>query len=346
MSKKPIRTMEEFALAIGLSRPTVSKYFQNPASVRAKIRQRIESGIDETGFRPNLLAVNLNRRRTRIIGLIFPNSLDPFYMALRQLIENRAREAGYLSFVFSSEGIPELEKEAIETLISLNAAGVIVAPVYGDVPQNNKLKRLAHKLPTVFIDVPFDAEESFVGNDNRQSTGLITDYLSRFDEPPCYFGGPRVNRSPDDRQEAYEETMKARGLEPVVIGITPSTSWDFETYGFEEARRILASGGFPTRSVVCINDRVAFGVLAAAYEAGLKVGIEADCDLRVAGHDDHPLARFTVPPLTTVAQDTSTIGRLAIEHLFAKIEAEEVSDRRPPDNQVRVHARLVLRASA
>lgn len=345
MTKKTIRTMEEFASAVGLSRPTVSKYFQDPGSVRAKVRQRIEVGLDETGFRPNLLAINLNRRRTRIIGLVFPNSLDPFYMGLRQLIEAKAREAGYLSFVFSSEGNPELEEEAIETLVSLNAAGVVMAPVDTG-GQNPKLKRLAHKLPTVFIDVAFDAEETFVGNDNHQSIELMVNYLSRFSEPPCYLGGPTVNRSPDERRIAYVETMKARGFEPLVIDITPSTSWDFETYGYAEAGRIFASGGFPTRSVLCINDRIAFGVLAAACEAGKKVGIGSDCDLRVAGHDDHPLARFTVPALTTVAQDTSTIGALAIERLFAKIEGKTTAGITPLDNQVRVHARLVLRASA
>jgi DNA-binding LacI/PurR family transcriptional regulator len=42
--------MEEFAEAVGLSRPTVSKYFQNPSSVRVKVREKIEAGLSETGF--------------------------------------------------------------------------------------------------------------------------------------------------------------------------------------------------------------------------------------------------------------------------------------------------------
>ena len=345
MNKKNIRTMEEFASAVGLSRPTVSKYFQDPAAVREKVRQRIEVGLIETGFRPNLLAVNLNRRRTRIIGLVFPNSLDPFYMGLRHLVETKAREAGYLSFVFSSEGTPELEEEAIETLVSLNAAGLIMAPVISGA-HGQKLKRLAHRVPTVFIDVPFDAEETFVGNDNHQSIGLMVNYLSRFDEPPCYMSGPKVNRAHDERRGSYITSMKALGLDPVVIDGSPSATWEFEQYGYEEAKRIIAAGGFPTRSVLCCNDRLAFGVQAAAYEAGIKVGIGSDCDLRVAGHDDHPLARFAVPALTTVAQDTPRIGELAIQRLFAKIEAETTADKQPQDTQIRVRAQLVLRASA
>ena len=118
-----IRTMEQFAEAVGLSRPTVSKYFQDAGSVRAKVRERIEAGLKETGFRPNLFAVNLNRRRSKIIGLIFPTSLDPFYMDLQRRITMEAGAAGYLPFVFSSDGRAELEAEAIETLTSMNVAG-------------------------------------------------------------------------------------------------------------------------------------------------------------------------------------------------------------------------------
>jgi len=346
MGKKTVRTMEDFAETVGLSRPTVSKYFQDPASVRKKMRQRIETGLDETGFRPNLLAVNLNRRHTRIIGLIFPNSLDPFYMELRRLIENRAREAGYLSFVFSSEGNSKLEAEAIETLTSLNAAGVIMAPV-AEGSHHAKLKSLARNFPVVFVDAPFDNEEAFVGTDNQQSMGLITDYLTRFDEPPCYFSGANVNSNTDERRVAYLSTMRDRNLEPVLVSLASSDDWDFERYAFDETSRILAEGGFPTQSVVCCNDRLAFGVLAAAHQAGLKVGIEPDCDLRVAGHDDHPFSRFTVPPLTTVSQNIAEIGRLAIGLLFSKIEGAPTSDDiRVRGDQIRTSAELVLRSSA
>lgn len=60
-----IRTMEDFATYVGLSRPTVSKYFNDPASVRDKTRKRIEAAVAVSGFRPNLFAVNLKRRRTK-----------------------------------------------------------------------------------------------------------------------------------------------------------------------------------------------------------------------------------------------------------------------------------------
>jgi len=130
--------MEEFARAVGLSRPTVSKFFQDPTSVRPKTRARIETVLKQSGFRPNIFAVNLNRRRTKIIGLIVPDPTDPFYMTLAQRIETEATEAGYLALVLSSNGRPEVEARAIETITALNVAGAIIAPL-GETSQHARL---------------------------------------------------------------------------------------------------------------------------------------------------------------------------------------------------------------
>lgn len=347
MTRKRVRTMEEFAEAVGLSRPTVSKYFQDPSSVRPKVREKIEAGLKETGFRPNLFAVNLNRRRSKIIGLVFPSSLDPFYMGLRRRIELEATEAGYLPFVFSSDGKAELEEQALETLTSLNAAGVIMVPVGGDGAHRAKVKALAQRIPVVFIDAPFDDEEAFVGTNNAQSMALITDYLTRFGDSPCYFDMPEVNSNCAERRNAYIATMKRRGLEPVIVPIDASDSWDFERFAFEQAQKVLAGGGFPTKIVLCGNDRVAFGVLAAVHQAGKKVGITPDCDLRVAGHDNQPLSEYIWPPLTTVEQNVTEMGRIAINLLLSRIDTSRVFDEpRTRGEHILVNADLVLRSSA
>src|SRR5581483_11525279 len=182
---KKIATMEDFAAAVGLSRPTVSKYFQDPASVRGTTRAKIEAALKRTGFRPNLFAVNLKRRRSKIIGLIVPDPTDPFYMTLAQRIEAEATAAGYLALVLSSSGKPESEARAIETITALNVAGAIIAPL-GEASQRSRLKTLGRETPLVFIDAPLDDEGPFVGTNNRQSIGLITEYLCRSDELPTY----------------------------------------------------------------------------------------------------------------------------------------------------------------
>jgi DNA-binding LacI/PurR family transcriptional regulator len=108
---------------------------------------------------------------------------------------------------------------------------------------------------------------------------------------------------------------------------------------------MLDGSGFPTRTVLCANDRLAFGVIAASFERRLRVGHESDCDIRVAGHDDHPLSRFTCPPLTTMAQDYRGIAAAGIDMLFSAIGGmPEQSGAQ--GHRTHLEARLIMRQSA
>lgn len=346
MGKPPIKTMEEFSTLVGLSRPTVSKYFNDPQSVRGKTKQLIEAAIKESGFRPNMFAVNLNRRRTNILGIIIPNSTDPFYMALTRRVELIANQAGFLALLLSSDGNPEMEQRAIETFKSMNVAGAIIAPL-GVQSHHQTLSALGASIPLIYVDSPLDETSPFVGTNNRQSFQLIVDYLCRSGEPPCYLGMPAVNTNATTRRLAYVEAMQQLKIEPIVLPVSEIQTWDFEKFGYDETLRILGQGGFPTRTVLCANDRVAFGAIAAAYHAGKKIGHGTDCDFRIAGHDDHPLSRYACPPITTVAQNYNEIGRLAMELLMHKLgETPDVKSGSHGSEQILLNAEIMLRDSA
>jgi DNA-binding LacI/PurR family transcriptional regulator len=341
---KTIRTMEDFSAFVGLSRTTVSKYFNDPSSVRKNTRSAIEVALKKSDFRPSMFAVNLNRRRSNILGVIIPNSTDPFYMALTRRIETIANEAGFLAFVLSSDGRAGMEDQAIQTFKSMNIAGAIIAPL-GVRSHHRILAELGASIPLIYVDSPLDETSSFVGTDNRQSFRLIVDYLCRSGEPPCYFAMPLVNNNAQARQDAYVEAMRQFKMTPSIVPVTDTRSWDFEKFGFDEALRILKGPGFATRTVLCANDRVALGVISAAYQLGLKVGHGSDCDLRVAGHDDHPLSRYACPPLTTVAQNYNEIGRLAIELLLERLD-EKSPAAKAGSGRILLNAELMLRNSA
>jgi DNA-binding LacI/PurR family transcriptional regulator len=294
-----------------------------------------------------MFAVNLNRRRSNILGVIIPNSTDPFYMALTRRIETIASEAGLLAFVLSSDGRPEMEDQALLTFKSMNIAGAIIAPL-GAQSHHGTLAEMATSIPIIYVDSPLDETSSFVGTNNRQSVRLIVDYLCRSGEPPCFFGMPAVNDNALARQDAYLEAMQHLGMTPSIVSVSAGKSWDFEKFGFDETMRILQSDTrFPSRTILCANDRIAFGVIGAAYQMGLRVGHGADCDLRVAGHDDHPLSRYTCPPLTTVAQNFNEIGRVAIEMLLSRLDGAADKPSAAANNErVLLNAEIMLRSSA
>jgi len=78
MGQPKIRNMEEFANISGISRPTVSKYFNNPESVRTSTRAKIEAALKRYDYQPNVFAMNQNRRTTKNIGVVVPKPRRPF----------------------------------------------------------------------------------------------------------------------------------------------------------------------------------------------------------------------------------------------------------------------------
>ncbi|BCP51942.1 LacI family transcriptional regulator [Kaistia sp. 32K] len=345
MTDRTIKNMAEFSALSGISRPTVSKYFNDPESVRKSTRAQIEKALAKYEYRPNFFAVNLNKKRPKIIGLIVPDTGDTFFSELVRRIEMRCVDRGYLAIVLSSRGDAQLEARAIETLLSLKIAGAIVAPL-GVHSDQQLIRSLQARIPMVFLDSSLDEDTPFVGTNNFQSVPLITEYLCRSGDAPTYFDMPAVNQNGPERKLAYVTTMERLGLKPEIVAVTPKNDWRFEDIAFEEARRVLQGPGFPTRTVLCANDRCAVGVMAAAFQHGLRIGREPGCDIRIAGHDDQPHSRYGCPPLTTVAQDFDQLAQNAVSILLDRVENEVDGDDSHPPQQVRLEGKLVMRASA
>ncbi|WP_131114200.1 LacI family DNA-binding transcriptional regulator [Lichenihabitans psoromatis] len=343
MNDQAIRNMAEFSLLSGISRPTLSKYFNDPSSVRPSTRAQIERALAQYDYRPNLFAVNLNKRNPKIIAIVVPDLADPFFARLVQQIELRCNASGLFLLALSSRGDPRLEARAIETLLSLKIAGAIMAPL-GENTRASLVESLQARIPLVFLDSRLDDTSAFVGTNNNQSVPLITDYLCRTGDRPTFFDMPPVNHNAAERRAAYVATMERLGLQPEIIPVPSRRDWRFEEVGYTEALKVIDGVGFPTGTILCANDRIATGVMAAAFQRGFKIGRDPDCTLRVAGHDDQALSRYACPPLTTVAQDFESLGTLSLDFLLHQIASGDGSPSKP--EQVRLEATLVVRASA
>ncbi|MEM7489181.1 MAG: LacI family DNA-binding transcriptional regulator [Pseudomonadota bacterium] len=342
MAKAKIKNMEEFASVSGISRPTVSKYFNDPNSVRSTTRARIEAALAEHDYRPNIYAMNQNRRLTKNVGIVVPYLADPFFAEMARRVERRCIEAGYSPTLFSAHGDPALEVDILDSLRSLRPAGVLLAPL-GRTSDRDAVARFCDDVPTVLFDMDIEGVgAAFVGSDNFQSVPMIVDYLHRSGEAPTFFEMPPINPNANKRRRAYVSAMEGLGLAPQIMRVD-GEGWDFESIGYEGGLKVLKDGSLPTGTVLCSNDRLAIGFLAAAYELGVSVGHGAGHVLRVAGHDDHPFARFTSPSLTTVAQDYEAITDRSAEILFDRIEGDEVPGTR---TEKLFDGRLILRASA
>lgn len=334
-------TMQDVADAAGLSRTTVSKYFNGSTTLKACTRTLIEQVCAQLQYVPDMHAVSLVKGRSRLIGVVLPVIADAFYGEVLRHMETLAQAADHQLVVLCSHNDAQIEESALRTLRAMKVQGAIVTAVASD--RNRALyASLQSEMRIVFLDSYVEPDCNFVMNDNQQSMTLLVEYMLERKRPPAYLGAPAVARpSHDERLAGYLHAMQAAGQRPRIIP-APDTllTWDFEAYALEHVTRWLESGEWlhdKVKSVICATDRLALGAMAAFRRIGKTPGK----DILFAGHDDVPMCQYIHPALTTARQDLAAIGRAAIEYLLTP------ADKQPAGlYQRRFPARLVIRESA
>lgn len=133
----------------------------------------------------------------------------------------------------------------------------------------------------------------------------------------AYIGG--YTADPDhftiraDRARGYSDAMRDAGLE-TQASIRPS-AFEFEA-AKSVAMHMLQHQGRPT-AVFAVVDEVAFGVIAAARDLGLRI----PRDLSIIGIDDHKDA--TALQLTTMRQNPAAVGTAASARLLGETTIED-----------------------
>lgn len=323
MNKPKIHTMKELSKAISISRPTLARFFEDESSVLPSTSKKIKERLENVDYVYNFLATRQNRKSTGLIGVIVPRFEDLFFASLLDSIETAARSAGFTMITQSSHGTHEFEERAVQKLRSMNVDGAIIAPL-GVERLHEAFESAGEDFPIVFADSHPSRSlphADFVGTDNTNSMGVMVEYLCRSGPAPVYLTMPKLNSNAVARQDAYFAKMNELGHTGDVI-LTPDgmDSWQFERYGFEVMDAHFGQGRHVGATILCANDRIAIGVIRAANTHGLfnRNGGARD-DLRIAGHDDHPLSRYIYPALTTVAQRVDDIGKEAVGLLVDRV---------------------------
>jgi DNA-binding LacI/PurR family transcriptional regulator len=145
-----------------------------------------------------------------------------------------------------------------------------------------------------------------------------------------------------ERREAYRARMTELGHEPRILNPEDEMLGDdYERYGYERFLTLPPERLAGVRTILCPNDRVALGLLAAANRLGLTVGPGPDHDLRVASHDGQRFGAFAAPSLTTSAQNTKAIAEIVAQTLVGLENGGQV-----PESDVLLDGMIVFRDSA
>ena len=84
--------------------------------------------------------------------------------------------------------------------------------------------------------------------------------------------------------------------------------------GYKAMQQLLQVADRPT-AIFAAGDMMAIGAMKAIQEAGLQI----PDDISVVGFDDIELSQYVTPSLTTIRQDSQTIGQQAADMLLKQI---------------------------
>lgn len=314
-------TMREVAQRAGVSPTTVSHVVNNTRYVSEEVRARVNAVMEELGYRPNALARSLRRGETQTLGLILPDSANPFFAEVGRSIEAAAFETGYNVILCNTEGDLEKESLYVDVLMKKQVDGVIFVAA-GD--HSGALQAILKRGGLVVVvdrdlaGVTLDT----VLSDNYQGGYLATRHLIALGHRriACIAGPSNLTPSAQ-RVLGYRQALEEAGL-PFDEGLLLRGDFHPES-GRQATHTLLARPQAPSAIFAC-NDMMAIGALRAAAERGMRV----PQDLAVVGYDDIELASFTNPPLTTVQQPKDQIGKTAVRLLLERFVQRDLPPRR------------------
>jgi DNA-binding LacI/PurR family transcriptional regulator len=328
-------TLGEVAAAAQVSVATAARALGDYGSVSPATRDRVHAAAQRLGYRANHLARSMVTGSTRTLGVVVSDIENPFFSNALRGISDVAGAAGYEVVIVNTDEDPEIERDAVRTLLERRVDGLVVSPAVGAEPAHLQ-RALAGGAPVVLLDrlvlgVPGDS----VGIDNRDAArsatrrlvleGHVRIGLVTGDSADSHPGLARVvgegvetafGGTTGLRVAGYRDALLEAGLplDPALLaadGLRPEDA-------ARATRRLLALPDPPT-ALIGLDSLLTLGVLQALEELRLRW----PDDVSVIGFDDADWTEAVSPPLTVLAQPVQDIGRTACELLLRRLRGHD-----------------------
>lgn len=310
-------TRKDVADRAGVSSAVVSYVLNNREIVKEETRQKVLEAIRELGYQPNLLAQSLKTKKSRQIAVLINYLGNPFEAGLLISIEQHAKDRGY--FVFFQTYKQE-EEDQLKSLFMGRVDGILL------LGQALKPQVLEHfqTLDTPIVSVMKPAGSMGSGSEasvpymdldwEAEMRKLVRHLQQQGHTRIGFMGSGEAGQHDVVRLQAFIHVLREAGC-----------TWHSEDLldgggRFESAERVLHAELMRQSALftalVCANDLMAAGCLAACRKAGVRVPSQ----LAVAGCEDILMSSQTDPPLTTIHYPRPQIGKAAMKLLLDTIE--------------------------
>jgi LacI family transcriptional regulator len=256
----------------------------NQGELSESTRTRVQSAIEQLGYRPNILARSLVNQRTNTLGVV-AWGID-YYGPSQTVVglENRADELGYSLFLHLLTKPDEAKiSRVLDTLIDRRVDGVIWAvPEVGDNRAWIETDRLRQLPPIIFLStLPREGLTSISVDNYRGALQATQHLIAQGRRRITMIAGPTKWWEARERQAGWRAALTEAGLSTDASLVADG---DWSAQSGARAMRVLLEREPQLDAVFACSDQIALGALGALHQAGRQV----PHDVAIVGFDNIP----------------------------------------------------------
>jgi len=332
-------TSQDVADRAGVSRTTVSFVLNDvkEANISEETRRRVLTAAEELEYVPDAAAQALASGRTQTIGMVFRtysySTADLAHMQILQGLMEVANQSGVRLLVDIVN-----ERDTADIYVNLSRNNRIDGLILSDprIDDQAFYDLLNDGFPVVLLGRLPGIKVSSVEFANRAGARAAVDHLLGQGHSRIGFVGyaPLSFTGVTERLQGYQDALAAADIafDETLVRYgdrKPGT-------GLAAITSLLEISELPT-AIFVSSDVLAFPALAAIRQHGLRIPE----DIAVVGFDDHPLAQYAAPPLTTVRLSFEEMGRQA-----GKMLLDQLLRAAAPGREIELAGELIVRASS
>lgn len=332
----PNPTQADVARAAGVSRGLVSLALNGSPLVAQATAEHIKQVANRMGYRVNAQAAALASRRSRVIALVLPHLMNPFFDSIAQSLQEAARERGYVLFTVLG-GADAIEKE-LEEVLALRVEGLVfVSPALAA----DDLRNLGRAVPVCVIGrAGVGGQVDSVRVDEKAAAEKVLEHLRSQGVRAAVYIGPPATRDYNvtERQQCLMQAAQQSGMtllsledgrelraqleyvanQHLTDGASASAPADTAKLAQRKPGETAQLPGLASApagakiGLVAHNDVVAIDVLAALRSLGLN--------LPLISYDNTYLAAREEFRLTSVAQPTAVMADKTLQLLVTRAQ--------------------------
>ncbi len=297
-------TFKDVAKLAGVSTQTVSRVTNGSQDVAESTRNKVNAAIKQLGYVPNKGAQMLSRAKSTSVGLVTLDMALHGAAMIANGVRMQAHDMGY-GVAFSVVSEPNLAntREAIRELMAQQVDSIILNVPLESADAELLVEQYQH-LNLIFIDVPSNSQVNYVCGDHAEGAKLAAQHLLESGRTDfLLITGPNESSASKIRHQSW---LAALSDAESKVQYQYQGNWQAES-GYLGVREAVAKQAV-FDAVLVASDQMALGALRALQELQIPVPDK----VAVVGFDGIEDSAFFNPPLTTIKQDFTTIGRQAV----------------------------------